>query len=151
MTGKTSAGGPDAIRCVSGGSTRSTPRRSSAKSDLVSGRARMSLLRGRRLGSYHPPPTPPHGRTWAPVVGDGRREGRTQNRPTSTHTPPRPCLYATRDLGRAVSGHAAALVHLAPAVPVGAEGLEPWCLSGTPGAIRSPCHDRCALMASLKQ
>ena len=60
----------------------------------------MSLLRGRRLGSYHPPPTPPHGRTWAPVVGDGRREGRTQNRPTSTHTPPRPCLYATRDLGR---------------------------------------------------
>ena len=72
----------------------------------------MSLLRGRRLGSYHPPPTPPHGRTWAPVVGDGRREGRTQNRPTSTHTPPRPCLYATRDLGRAVSGHADPFIHI---------------------------------------
>ena len=48
---------------------------------------------------------------------------RTQNRQASTYTPPRLRTRPTRDLGRAVSGHEAALVHLASPLDVGAEGL----------------------------
>ena len=47
---------------------------------------------------------------------------RTQNRQASTHTPPRLRTRPTRDLGRAVSGHEAALVHLASPLDVGREG-----------------------------
>jgi hypothetical protein len=44
----------------------------------------------------------------------------------------------------------AGLPPLSPEVVVGAEGLEPWCLSGTPGAIGSPYHDRCASDGKLE-
>ena len=97
-------------------------------------------------------PRSPDDATWA-NVGASRAivaaKARALNR--MVHSPQsRPPAEPTRDLGRAVFGHEAALVHLAPEVVVGAEGLEPWCLSGTPGAIGSPCHDRCASDGKLE-
>ena len=99
--------------------------------------------------SYHAAPTTPRGRTWVPLVPIVAAKARALNR--MVHSPQsRPPAEPTRDLGRAVFGHEAALVHLAPEVVVGAEGLEPWCLSGTPGAIGSPYHDRCASDGKLE-
>ncbi len=71
--------------------------------------------------TYHPAPTPPRRRTWAPVVANGRLERHAES--ADLHSPAaRPGTRPTRDLGRAVSGHEAALVHLTPLRAAGREG-----------------------------
>src|ERR1039458_6941499 len=74
---------------------------------------------------FHPAPTPPRGRTWAPLrqTSDGNRHVRTTSSPA--HSLGRSPTCATRHLGRAVFGHGPRSVHLAPLASAGpnARGL----------------------------
>jgi hypothetical protein len=67
----------------------------------------------------------PYAATWANVGGCGGRRPPTSWHAEiawSTHAPPRPPAYATRGLGRAVSDHEDAFIHLAREM---AGGLDP--------------------------
>jgi hypothetical protein len=101
---------------------------------LRSVRKRGSVKAGRRPpegdASYRHPgehiSPRPYAATWA-NVGACRGQPRPRAGPkTAGLHSPQPCPQAgpTRDLGRAVSGHEAAPVHLAPHSSVGIEGLE---------------------------
>jgi hypothetical protein len=63
--------------------------------------------------TYPPAPTPPRGRTWAPVVDDVGAKADAESTPIHSH-PARPRTQPTWHLGRALLGARSRLIHLAP-------------------------------------